>query len=525
MKKENQTNEGLQACVGMVGFIMSRADFTKTLPISSVEDVAQTVLKIAKKSKEKKILIRILWGFAMEKYPSVIYNLHCDALVDIIIDALHAKQSSVVVYESLRLLLFLLKSIGATVVEKSIDFYPEVFPQMFHTAPRIRKLALSCTRLILEQPDMLEVLHGIVETFVKEIINTYSPSLVKLVNDETYDALTIWQVCIKMLGKTLHSGTTLINALLQVIEKAFKSNVSIVRVEAFNCWSCLIDNFSLDKALLTSNKRLKLIIAPFMANNAKTEDIILSKLAAWWHFICCLDEKATQNFDLVVLPFLNFCFKSQGTLSSTSPKAGGLALKNLALASPSVSAKISDAAKTKTIFVFHQLLAGNSSNIRELLPCSFPSLENTIITDVLFSKHHQLLSQCYKEVLKHISSLNSHEDLVITISEAFLKFMSVFLNKSNVREGSEVLKEIISSVTDLAGDCEMDSSTSVVVLDSIWCLVCGSQKMPLSVLHSRQYQSGCSFGAGSVMRGTLAFNFISILLQDPLLHTAASHHR
>ena len=51
---------------------------------------------------------------------------YSDQLVDLIIKALNTQTSSVVAFESITLLAFLLETVGASVTEKSIDFYPEV---------------------------------------------------------------------------------------------------------------------------------------------------------------------------------------------------------------------------------------------------------------------------------------------------------------------------------------------------------------------------------------------------------------
>lgn len=523
--QSDPTVEVMQNAVGMVGYIMSKPEFTKVLPVSSIRSVAQSLLYIAKKEKDKKIVVRVLWGFAMEKYPATIYEQYCDELVDIIIDALSDQESSVVVYESLRLLLFLIKSVGALVVEKAVDFYPEVFPHLFHLAPKIRKLALNCTNLLLEQPDSLEVLSGIVKTAIPKIKTHYAKVLFNLVSENCVDALIIWQVCIRMLDRQLHSGTTLINPLLSVIEKGFKSSESLIRVESFNCWHCLINNFALEESVLTSIKRLRLLVAPFTANNAKNEDIASAKLNAWWRLITAVGSAAIQHFDLLIAPLLVFCFKFT-PVSSASPKAGGLAVKNLTMAGASSPGRMYTGMQSKLTHVFYQLLVSGEDGEANLLKgCSLDKLKHPVILLAQYTKHHELLHTCFREVLYNIASNGYSERVAYCLAQHLMKLLGEYVSSSNVKDGAEAVRQMFAIVSEAAAsECAMPSNIvrGAVVLEVMAAALCSEMALPASILSSRHYQAG-SLGAGELMRGTLASSLADMLLQPPVLLASSAN--
>ena len=77
-----------------------------------------------------------------------------------------------------------------------------------------------------------------------------------------------WQTTIRMLGVTIHnsSGTQLLNSLLSIAEKAFKTDNVEVRKETFKCWETLMDNFSLVDSTLNHQKRMKLLTRPLVVS-------------------------------------------------------------------------------------------------------------------------------------------------------------------------------------------------------------------------------------------------------------------
>lgn len=121
----------------------------------------------------------------------------------------------------------------------------------------------------------------------------------------------LWTVFIKILKNQITKSTnnlgSPINSMLSVVETAFKMDVAN-RCRAFYCWKVLIDNFSSETNEVYINKRLKLLLIPLCANNAKVEEIAIAKLKTWWHLIYCFHRKLTKFSEIILNPFLDFCF-------------------------------------------------------------------------------------------------------------------------------------------------------------------------------------------------------------------------
>ena len=85
------------------------------------------------------------------------------------------------------------------------------------------------------------------------------------------DGLKAWQTTIRMLGTAIHasSGTQLLNSLLSIAEKAFKTDNVEVRKETFRCWEVLMDNFSLNEATLNHQKRMRLLTRPLVVSYSR----------------------------------------------------------------------------------------------------------------------------------------------------------------------------------------------------------------------------------------------------------------
>ena len=117
-----------------------------------------------------------------------------------------------------------------------------------------------------------------------------------------------WQVLVRLMGRHLHTRTATINAMMTVVERAFKLPEQNILAATFRAWQDLMDCFALDPKILRNTKRINLLVRPFTIKNVKTESGYRSKLEAWWHLIHLLGEDAAQFGPTVVVPFLSFCF-------------------------------------------------------------------------------------------------------------------------------------------------------------------------------------------------------------------------
>lgn len=121
----------------------------------------------------------------------------------------------------------------------------------------------------------------------------------------------LWIVFVKLLKENItkqkHEGGSPINALLPVVECAFKMRAED-RCRAFECWNVLINSFSKEQNEYQVKKRAKLLLVPLKSNNAKTEGTAVAKLNTWWHLIRSFEDRLENFTDLIVLPFLHLCY-------------------------------------------------------------------------------------------------------------------------------------------------------------------------------------------------------------------------
>ncbi|EFN73980.1 Telomere-associated protein RIF1 [Camponotus floridanus] len=150
--------------------------------------------------------------------------------------------------------------------------------------------------------------------------STYCKRMLLLVAACDPDWTIQWNTTIQFLATDLHRGATLINNLLSVEEKAFKSTDPIIRRQAFLSWKLLIDNFALDHQELATPRRIKLLCIPLNTKNSKTELIALTKLEVWWHLIIKLYKDIAKFATPVITQFLNYCFGPLGDTPLLSSK-------------------------------------------------------------------------------------------------------------------------------------------------------------------------------------------------------------
>ncbi|XP_076656705.1 uncharacterized protein LOC143361301 [Halictus rubicundus] len=150
--------------------------------------------------------------------------------------------------------------------------------------------------------------------------STYCKRMLLLVSTCELDWATQWNISIQFLGVDLHRGAGLINNLLSVEEKAFKSVDTVIRRQAFLSWKLLVDNFALDPQELATARRIKLLCVPLNAKNSKSELIALTKLEVWWHVIIKLYKDISKFVNPVITQFLNFCFGPLGDTPLMSSK-------------------------------------------------------------------------------------------------------------------------------------------------------------------------------------------------------------
>ncbi|VVD04881.1 unnamed protein product [Leptidea sinapis] len=146
--------------------------------------------------------------------------------------------------------------------------------------------------------------------FPEETLIVYPVILINLLEKNNDLWHRLWIVFVRLLKnqitRSLKYGFP-INAMLPVVENAFKMDVTN-RCRAFKCWEALINNLCTETKDVNVIKRIKLLLTPLNANNAKHEEVAIAKFSTWWCFIVKYQTIVNKYFDITIVPYLTFCF-------------------------------------------------------------------------------------------------------------------------------------------------------------------------------------------------------------------------
>ncbi|KAK0174305.1 hypothetical protein PV327_010970 [Microctonus hyperodae] len=284
--------------------------------------------------------------------------------------------------------------------------------------------------------------------FKQTLSDTYCRRISLLVKAVEHDWSQQWCLSIKMLGTDLHRGAELINNLLNVEEKAFKSPDMAVRKEAFESWKYLIDNFALDPAELATSRRIKLLCIPLNAKNSKTEMIAVSKLETWWHLIAKLYPNVDKLLNQVIGQFLNFCFGPLGDTPLLSTKCD-------VVASPG---KRFHNTKLLAVDALLQLLIQESMD-RLRIPCFIKERIPTAVSSVVFQECYKSFFHCVSEAVLMIHELKENElNNRDKLNEMLWSNLLLYIQQSSSEQKSHMYKELLFIVDEVINHITDSSS-------------------------------------------------------------------
>lgn len=183
----------------------------------------------------------------------------------------------------------------------------DLAPFVNHPAIRVRASTLTLIDSIrfISEPSK--------EIIKKAFLEELSLVIIPIMKDRFFKKqdtmmLILWCHICDILGTAIHQGTVLLNSLLEIVEKGFKSPEVKIKVETFHAWRHLIDNFAFVPDVICNSKRLQLLLRPMLANNAQSPVVAKLKFTIWWHLVSKLGPKLSTHFQLVCNPFILFCF-------------------------------------------------------------------------------------------------------------------------------------------------------------------------------------------------------------------------
>ncbi|CAK9821322.1 Telomere-associated protein RIF1 [Anthophora retusa] len=293
--------------------------------------------------------------------------------------------------------------------------------------------------------------------YISALQSVYCKRMLLLVTACELDWATQWNVSIQFLGVDLHRGAGLINNLLSVEEKAFKSTDTIIRRQAFLSWKLLVDNFALDPQELATARRIKLLCIPLNAKNSKTELIALTKLEVWWHVIIKLYKDISKFVNPVITQFLDFCFGPLGDTPLLSSKFD-------IVASPGKRFF-----KTKVVAVdaLCQLLVNKQENHSVFSPILEERLPHSI-SNAVFQECYKRIIHSVGEALLVLSQLTDAEmKNRYQLGKILWTSLISYVQESKTEEKEIMYKDVILVITELANYAGTRPMIRNLILDII----------------------------------------------------------
>ncbi|CAG5125980.1 unnamed protein product, partial [Candidula unifasciata] len=410
------------------------------------------------------------------------------------------------------------KQIGKSLKPSSPRWARLVFPGLVNVSQEVREDSLT----LLEK---FRVELSNAQDLSKHVIKAISAGLAKslkalMATHEAY-VLRVWPLIVQVAGKELHKGST-INSLLEIIEMGFKSSQA-GRESAFIAWRSLIDNFALDKALISDPKRIKLLLMVLKVDNAKVESVAVEKLRTWWHFCACLGSKLAVNFEMIVHPLLYFCVGNDklqpGADLGQTPR---LALKTsttnsplgLHQSSPKVKSNqpiFSEVQKLGIEIIGHLVSkVGKSDDVGKVIWTLAPLSDEVLGSPGMFVKQAPIIMAALHKLLTNVGN-QIEENLVIYIWTSVGNHLKAAVDSSVKTECRDIFSTYLSILHFVVQNQLLEPQTILKMIQ-----ICCS--FPQKVLASTAY----NITGGQTVRGCPAQLLSELLLSGNMVKHAGA---
>lgn len=526
-QNEEEVSEAARVCVHVL------ADESFLLPINvskqtSLYDILMKTLKIHRKNK---IITRILQSLAKSRFRKDVYQSNAKENFDALSLVLGCEDLlPLLVIDALQVILVLFNASPVASAELAESWFSVTFSKLFHDHLRVREVAMNVINQITKVLNGMssDVRSKIVQPVVGDLKKGhYNKSMVKFLYTKHYDILRVWRTIVILFGSQLHEKRHVINSLLQLVGKAFKSVSPEVKVEAFHCWQTLIDNFALSRDTISNLQKLELLISPFKMKNDKTEEVFNMKLVTWWHLICVMSDNdcLVPHFDMIVVPFLNFCFISGPV---TEVNKGGISNRNLIMSGVlSSPGRAFSSLYCTSAEILVQLLGVKGGISKRTF--SVEVVTKPIMSSTLFLRHYPLFMKCFSEA---IQALDFDEEQQNTLGLCLFRSLvthakAVIAPDVLKKESVDVVRELFNTLSHIERDSEPESSSGKFLLEFYDILTAGSLALPNKIFNSHQYRISSSGGGGAqdVMFGTLSNHLVTQLCSQTILPFARTNDR
>ncbi|XP_013876662.1 telomere-associated protein RIF1 isoform X2 [Austrofundulus limnaeus] len=522
-----------QAALQALGFCVYHSHVVAGVSEVFVAQILSTVCLLVVKSTDKNTCTRALWVISKQNFPAYTVAKSVPTILSALESVWNREdiQSAVMEHEALNVVIRMLEQVPTQMGDRAVTWAKLVVPLVVHSASKVRlraaaALEMGIPLLLARQTEVAAVVEPMMSS---KLI----PELQKLfMSKNETNVLKLWPLFVKLLGKLLHRGGPFINSLLHLEELGFRSSSPTIKKIAFIAWKSLIDNFALNPDILSSAKRIKLLMQPLISIHVRAEALLLTKVEVWWYLVVQLGSNLFSNFDQVSVPLLQSSIGSDfsvqtaaprsisqnGAVTPSTPKSGNSSINSSAI-SPRMS--LNSSMHVTTSFPSIQLLglemllhylqgpevvasATKNNLILNLEPLKHPLFSGA----ASFLKHAAVLISSIKDGFIIIGK-EAPESLLVTIWTSLVQFVNLTVESGSKkdRQGCEVLTLMLQALQSIVIS-EGLTADRVLILFEVTV-----KGLSQRVLGSASYQ----VGKMDVLNGTPSLFLILLLFNSSML--------
>ncbi|XP_071775696.2 telomere-associated protein RIF1 [Centroberyx gerrardi] len=524
-----------QAALQALGFCVYHGHVVSGVPENFAADILSALCSLVVKSTDKNTCTRALWVISKQSFPPEMIAKKTSSVLSTLENVWTREdiQSVVMEHEALNVIMRLLEQVPAQMGDGAVRWAKLVIPLVVHSASKVRLRAAAAMEMGM--PLLLEKQTDVAAIIEPMMSSKLIPELQKLFTSKNEaNVLKLWPLFVRLLGKLLHRGGPFINSLLHLEELGFRSSSPNIKKIAFIAWKSLIDNFALNPDILSSAKRMKLLMQPLSSIHVRTEALLLTKLEVWWYLVVRLGPNLAPNFEQVSVPLLQCTIGSDsstipglpargasqnGAVAPSTPKTGPAAFSS-PVSTPRMN--LNSSVQVAQTFPSIQLLglemllhyfvgpevvatAARNKILLSLEPLTHPFLSGTSS----FTKHAALLISTVRDGFITIGK-EAPDSLLAVIWKSLVSFVNSTIESAGSkkdRQGCEVLTLMLQALQSIVSSEALPADRVLVLFETT---VTG---IPQRVLGSASYQ----VGKMDVLNGTPALFLILLFYNSSML--------
>ncbi|AWP13620.1 putative telomere-associated protein RIF1 [Scophthalmus maximus] len=525
-----------QAALQALGFCVYHSHVVSGVPEAFGAEILSALCSLVAKSTDKNTCTRALWVVSKQSFPPDVVGKKVSSILGTL-ESVWSRddvQSVVMEHEAVNVIIRMLEQVPVQMGDGAVRWAKLIVPLVVHSASKVRLRAAAAMEMGM--PLLLEKQTEVAAIIEPMMSSKLIPELQKLfMSKNEANVLKLWPLFVKLLGKLLHRGGPFINSLLHLEELGFRSSSPTVKKIAFIAWKSLIDNFALNPDILSSAKRMKLLMQPLASIHVRTEALLLTKVEVWWYLVVQLGPNLAPNFDLVSVPLLQCTIgcdsppvsgtpsravAQNGAAAPGTPKTGNASFNtstNMPRMSLNSSVQVSSTFASIQLLglemLLHYILGPEAvaAAAKRKLALSLEPLNHPLLSGASsFTKHAAVLIANIRDGFINVGK-DAPDSLLGVLWTSLVRLVNMTIESGGSskkdRQGCEVLTLMLQALQSIVASEALPADRVLVLLEAT------VKGVPQRVLGSASYQ----VGKMDVLNGTPALFLILLLFDSSLL--------